>query len=204
MQIDGELQLLGHVVGIEALRPRHCTQGSIVVAELGEGKAQVIVGLGAVGIGFHCTCKRVASVRNPTQLREDPSETIPRGRILPVRCQRLAKGLNRQLEAAQPEQQKPQVELGGYEPGLCLERLPQRFHSLLVPARLREGDGEIVHRQRVVRGDFGSAPIAFDRVAKAAQLVQHDSSLVPHLGGIGELPREQIVEFECGGIVALQ
>ena len=204
MEIDREREFLRHVVRIELERAFRGPQRTVVVAQIREREAQVVMRAGVLRIRLDGPHERVARVGKAFQLHQHQADAVPRGRGCRLAGEDLTIRLERELEAAQMGQEQREVEPRADELRRELERLPKRFDRILGAALVREDHPDVVPRERVAGIHLRRLTVRDHGVRRPPRLMQHDTPLVPELRRIGDFVDERLVELERVREVALE
>ncbi len=204
LEVDGQDELLSDVVRIELEGALGGSQGPVEVAEVREGKAQVVVSPGVVRVGLDCADERVARVREALELDQHDPDAVPRGRGVGLVRENLAVGFERQLKAAQVEEEQREVEPRGDEFRAQTQRRAKPLDCLVGGALLGQHHADVVPGERVLGIDLDRPAVGVERVGRASYLVQHDAAFVPQLRRVGVFAQQTLVQLEGRREVAPQ
>ena len=204
LQIDRQRELLRHVIRVQLERALGRAQRAVVVAEVREREAEVVVGARVLRVGLDGPDEGVPGVGEALQLDEHEPHPVPRRRGARLLRQHLAIRFERELEAAQMGQEQREVEAGADERRRQLQRFPKSLDRIFGIGLMRQHDADVVPRERVAGIDLRRLAVGRQRVRRSARLMQHDAALVPELGRVGDLMDQRLVQLERIGEVALE
>ena len=121
LQVDGELELLRHVVRIDLQRELGLTQRPLEITEAREGEAQVVVRFGVPWTRLNRPREGVLRVLVLLQVGEHEPDPVPGDGMLGLPRQCLTISLEGLLEALSLVEKEGEIEPRLHEGGLDLE-----------------------------------------------------------------------------------
>ena len=89
LEVDRQLELLRDVVRVDLERPLGRAKRTVVIAEVRENEAQVVMRLGVVGPRLNGATVRVPRVLELPELHQHEPDTVPRHRLFRLQLQHL-------------------------------------------------------------------------------------------------------------------
>ena len=206
LQVDRERELLRHVERLELQRAPGLPQRAVEVAELAQHEAQVVVRAG------HGRRRRPPPGRTRCAHPRSAGAPSARGRrrSTPPRCRSAPRGaplilLERRAELAPLQEEQAQVEPGGEQRPVAVERPPEGRRSPASPAARPRAPRPDCSRP-AGRPDRRATARSYEAIASARRPAwcRHTPALVPQLGRVGELAHQGVVELERRGQLAAQ
>ncbi len=204
LQIDRQRELLRHVIRVQLERALGRAQRAVVVGEVRQREAEVVVGARVLRVSLDGPDEGVAGVGEALQLDEHEPHAVPRRRGGRLLRQHLAIRFERELEAAQMGEEQREVEAGADERRRKLQGFPKSLDRVFGIGLMRQHDADVVPRERVAGIDLRRLAVGRQRVRRPTRLMQHDAAFVPELGRVGDLMDQRLVQLQRIGEVALE